>query len=108
MATATAPARLLPEVEKFLSESPLKSVIGGKDVASATGETMATRDPGTGEPIAEFAVLGAADVDRAVKAAADAFKKALKGDSGDDRTLPADGNTGDKVPKSEGSTTRQA
>ena len=75
MATATAPARLLPEVEKFLSESPLKSVIGGKDVASATGETMATRDPGTGEPIAEFAVLGAADVDRAVQAAADAFKR---------------------------------
>jgi aldehyde dehydrogenase (NAD+) len=75
MATATATARLLPEVEKFLSESPLKSVIGGKDVASSTGETMATRDPGTGEPIAEFAVLTAADVDRAVKAAADAFKR---------------------------------
>ena len=40
--------------------------------------------------------------------AVNSFKKALKGDSGDDRTLPADGNTGDKVPKSEDSTTRQA
>jgi acyl-CoA reductase-like NAD-dependent aldehyde dehydrogenase len=73
MATATA-ARLLPEVEKFLASSPLKGVVGGKDVAGSTGETMATRDPGTGEPIAEFCVLSADDVDKAVKAAAHAFK----------------------------------
>ncbi len=73
MATATAP-RLLPEVEKFLASSPLKGVVGGKDVAGSGGGTMATRDPGTGEPIAEFCVLGADDVDAAVKAAAHAFK----------------------------------
>jgi len=73
MATATAP-RLLPEVEKFLAGSPLKGVIGGKDVAAANGETMATRDPGTGETIAEFSVLGAAEVDAAVKAAQHAFR----------------------------------
>jgi aldehyde dehydrogenase (NAD+) len=73
MATATAP-RLLPEVEKFLAGSPLKGVIGGKDVAAANGETMATRDPGTGETIAEFCVLGAAEVDAAVKAAQHAFR----------------------------------
>jgi len=35
---------------------------------------MATRDPGTGETIAEFCVLDAADVDAAVKAANHAFK----------------------------------
>jgi hypothetical protein len=74
MATATAP-RLLPEVEKFLTGAPLTGVIGGKDVAAASGETMPTRDPGTGETIAEFSVLGAAEVDAAVKAAQTAFKK---------------------------------
>ena len=73
MATATAP-RLSPEVEKFLSGAPLKSVVGGKDVAGSSGATMATRDPGTGETIAEFCVLDAADVDAAVKAANHAFK----------------------------------
>jgi acyl-CoA reductase-like NAD-dependent aldehyde dehydrogenase len=74
MATVAAPARLLPEVEKFLAQSPLKGVVGGKDVAGSTGETMATRDPGTGETIAEFCVLSAGDVDKAVQAAAHAFK----------------------------------
>jgi aldehyde dehydrogenase (NAD+) len=73
MATATAP-RLLPEVEKFLAGAPLKGVVGGKDVAGSTGATMATRDPGTGDTIAEFCVLEAADVDAAVKAANHAFK----------------------------------
>ena len=76
MATATVAApRLLPEVEAFLRESPLPGVVGGRDVTGSTGETMATRDPGTGETIAEFCVLTAADVDRAVQAAADAFRR---------------------------------
>jgi acyl-CoA reductase-like NAD-dependent aldehyde dehydrogenase len=74
MASATSP-RLLPEVEKFLSISPLRGVIGGKDVAASGGETMPTRDPGTGETIAEFSVLGAAEVDAAVTAAQHAFQK---------------------------------
>ncbi len=74
MSTATQSTRLLPEVERFLSESPLRGVVGGKDVAASDGATMATRDPGTGEPIAEFAVLSAADVDRAVQVAAAAFR----------------------------------
>ena len=74
MATATSP-RLLPEVEKFLATAPLAGVVGGKDAVSSTGETMATLDPGSGEPIAEFHVLSAEDVDRAVKAAAHAFAK---------------------------------
>jgi acyl-CoA reductase-like NAD-dependent aldehyde dehydrogenase len=74
MSTATQSTRLLPEVERFLSESPLRGVVGGKDVAASDGATMATRDPGTGEPIAEFAVLSATDVDRAVQVAAAAFR----------------------------------
>ena len=73
MATITGPS-LLPEVETFLRMSPLKSVVGGKDVAGSAGETMQTLDPGTGEPLAEFCVLSAADVDRAVQAATQAFK----------------------------------
>ena len=75
MATAVAGPKLLPEVERFLSSAPLAGVVGGKDVAGSSGETMPTLDPGTGEPIAEFCVLSAADVDRAVKAAAEAFRK---------------------------------
>ena len=74
MATATSP-RLLPEVEKFLATAPLAGVVGGKDAVSSTGETMATLDPGSGAPIAEFHVLSADDVDRAVQAAAHAFAK---------------------------------
>ncbi|MEI6256426.1 MAG: aldehyde dehydrogenase family protein [Planctomycetota bacterium] len=70
----SATAALLPEVEKFLATQPLKSVVGGKDVAGSTGQTMATLDPGTGKPIAEFYALSAADVDKAVGAAAHAFK----------------------------------
>ena len=54
MATATAPSTdLLPEVKKFLATAPLKGVVGGKDVAGSDGKTMATLDPGSGEPIAE-------------------------------------------------------
>ncbi|MFM8892654.1 MAG: aldehyde dehydrogenase family protein [Planctomycetia bacterium] len=79
MATAAPPVRssvtLLPEVQRFLASAPLAGVVGGKDAVSSTGETMATLDPGSGDPIAEFHVLSAADVDRAVKAAADAFAK---------------------------------
>jgi len=75
MATAAPSATLLPEVEKFLASAPLGGVVGGKDVAGSTGETMATLDPGTGEPLAEFAVLTAEDVDKAVKAANHAFAK---------------------------------
>ena len=76
--TSPAPstaAPLPPEVERFLRTSPLPGVIGGRDTLSSTGETMITRDPGTGEPLAEFTALSAADVDRAVTAATEAFRK---------------------------------
>jgi len=72
---AVAASPLLPEVEKFLASAPLKGVVGGKDVAGSSGETMATLDPGSGEPIAEFCVLTPDDVDRAVHAAREAFRK---------------------------------
>ncbi|MDO7677575.1 MAG: aldehyde dehydrogenase family protein [Pirellulales bacterium] len=74
MAT-TASIKLLPEVAAFLSTSPLKGVVGGKDVASSTGETMKSIDPGSGEVLAEFHLLSPEDVDRAVSAAAHTFHK---------------------------------
>ena len=75
MVTIASAPTLLPAVEKFLGSSPLASVVGGKDVVGSTGQTMKTLDPGSGEPLAEFHVLSAEDVDRAVKAAAHAFAK---------------------------------
>ncbi|MEX2215977.1 MAG: aldehyde dehydrogenase family protein [Phycisphaeraceae bacterium] len=73
MTTATA-ASLLPEVESFLSQGPLKAWVGGKEFASSTGETFETHDPGSGEKLAEVHHLSKADVDAAVKAADAAFK----------------------------------
>src|ERR1700676_3175042 len=64
---------MLPEVAEFLRGSPLKGVIGGRDVAASDGETFMTLDPGTGEPIAEVAAMKALEVDLAVRAAAKAF-----------------------------------
>jgi aldehyde dehydrogenase (NAD+) len=74
MATIAAQRRL-PEVEAFLSRGPLPSVIGGRDVSGSSGRTMKTLDPGSGETLAEFHLLSAADVDAAVTAASAAFRK---------------------------------
>lgn len=61
-------------VTDFLSQSPLKAFIGGEWVPAADGTTFTTRDPGTGQPLAEVAAMGAKDVDRAVQAATKAFR----------------------------------
>jgi acyl-CoA reductase-like NAD-dependent aldehyde dehydrogenase len=74
MASTQSGSGLLPEVEAFLAGSPLTSLVGGRDLAGSTGQTMQTLDPGSGRPIAEFHLLSADDVDRAVQAAAHAFK----------------------------------
>jgi aldehyde dehydrogenase (NAD+) len=70
-----AAKKLLGEVKKFLSEKPVKMFIGGKWVAAADGGTFKTLDPGDGSPLAEVAEGKAEDVDRAVEAARDAFRK---------------------------------
>ena len=75
MATAVD-TQLLPEVEAFLSRSPLAGFVGGKAATSSSGQTFVTRDPGTGQAIAQVHALDAEDVDRAVDAAAQAFNKA--------------------------------
>lgn len=74
MATAAAGVSLLPEVESYLGSGPLAGVVGGKDVTGTSGETIPTRDPGTGEVLAEVHAFTAADVDAAVANANEAFR----------------------------------
>jgi len=66
---------LLPEVSEFLGASPLEGWIGGRGAAAATGETLVTCDPGSGEVLAEVAAMSTEDVDRAVAAADEAFAR---------------------------------
>src|SRR5579862_2464836 len=54
-----------------------KCFVGGEWVDAATGETMEVINPATGETIAEVPACGAADVDRAVEAAAKALPEWL-------------------------------
>jgi aldehyde dehydrogenase (NAD+) len=67
--------KLLPEVTKFLSGKPVRMFIGGEWVTAADGGTFETRDPGDGSVLATVAEGKPADVDRAVAAAREAFKK---------------------------------
>lgn len=64
------------DVTQFLARQPLGGVIGGVETPAGNGEVFTTRDPGTGEVLAEVSALQAEDVDRAVQAAADAFAHA--------------------------------
>src|SRR6266446_1460962 len=66
--------QILPEVSKFLSQ-PLNLFIDGKWTESLDGDTFETRDPGEGKPIATVAAGEKADIDRAVEAAHQAFRK---------------------------------
>jgi aldehyde dehydrogenase (NAD+) len=64
-----------PEVTKFLASQPLKMFIGGRWTDALSGTTFETRDPGDGKVIAKVAAGDAPDVEVAVKAARDAFRK---------------------------------
>lgn len=74
-AATTVKQAVLPEVQDFLSQSPLKSFIGGEWVGTASHATFTTVDPGSGEKLAEVYDLQKEDVDRAVRAAEKAFRK---------------------------------
>lgn len=63
------------DVNKFLSSQPHKLFIGGKWVEAASGKTFETRDPGEGKVIARVAAGDAKDIDRAVNATREAFRK---------------------------------
>ncbi|MFO1496876.1 MAG: aldehyde dehydrogenase family protein [Verrucomicrobiota bacterium] len=63
-----------PEVTQFLESRPLKMFIGGAWCPAAHDATFETRDPGTGQVLASVAAGSREDVDRAVKAAHEAFR----------------------------------
>jgi acyl-CoA reductase-like NAD-dependent aldehyde dehydrogenase len=74
----SAPAR------EFISQSH-RLLIGSERLDAADGRTFATVDPATGREIADVALGGAEDVDRAVKAARAAFAEGPWG------SMPASG-----------------
>ena len=63
------------EVTKFLSASSLKLFIAGQWTDATSGATLETRDPGTGKVLANVAAGDQVDIDRAVAAAQEAFRK---------------------------------
>jgi len=69
MATVTA-----TQGEKRAAVSATKLLINNQWVDSASGKTFPTVNPATGEVICQVAEADAADVDRAVRAARDAFE----------------------------------
>lgn len=64
---------ILPQTRAFL-DKPHKLLIDGQWVDGLAGETMETRDPGTGLTVARFAIGHENDADRAVAAARRAFE----------------------------------
>lgn len=63
---------ILPEVQAFLRE-PLQPYINGEFTQTQSGQTFATHDPSTGKVLAHLGRGMAADVDKAVRAAREAF-----------------------------------
>jgi phenylacetaldehyde dehydrogenase len=72
MVTAIPGVQLQGKVSDFLS-TPRKMLINGKWVDSASGKTFPTYDPSTGEVLAQIAEGDREDINRAVKAAREAF-----------------------------------
>lgn len=70
--TAVSEFPIRTQVRSFL-DRPKRLLIGGEWVDAASGRTFATEDPATGATLAEVAHGGAEDVDRAVRAARQAF-----------------------------------
>lgn len=64
-----------PAVAQFLSAQPLKMYVGGRWVEAQSGKTFETRDPGDGTVLARVTAGDVADVDAAVAAAHEAFRK---------------------------------
>ena len=73
MATDVQAAELSAAAREFVA-GPRRLLIGGEWVEPADGRSFETLDPATGEAICEVAQAGAEDVDRAVRAAREAFE----------------------------------
>jgi acyl-CoA reductase-like NAD-dependent aldehyde dehydrogenase len=74
MTTATALPDALSDAARSFAAGPHLLLIGGERPAAADGRTFETFDPATGRAFAEVAYSGAEDVDRAVRAAREAFE----------------------------------
>ena len=72
MVVAEREAKLTDETKAFLAE-PKQLFIGGQWVDAADGQTFASIDPATDTELAQVALAGPEDVERAVTAARDAF-----------------------------------
>jgi phenylacetaldehyde dehydrogenase len=72
MVTAMPGVQLQGKVSEFLSK-PRKMLINGKWVDAVSGKTFPTYDPSTGEVLAQVAEGDREDINRAVKAAREAF-----------------------------------
>jgi acyl-CoA reductase-like NAD-dependent aldehyde dehydrogenase len=76
MTESTAPeTHLQPATQQFLQSSPKQLYLGGEWVAASGNETFASVNPATGETLAEVALAGEADVDKAVQAARQALER---------------------------------
>ncbi|MGB2605780.1 MAG: aldehyde dehydrogenase family protein [Candidatus Sulfotelmatobacter sp.] len=73
MATTTEPIQLRHSVQEFLSQ-PRKLLIGGQWVGAQSGKNFETRNPATGEVLAQVAEGGPVEIDQAVAAARKAFE----------------------------------
>ncbi len=65
---------LSPDTQRFLAQSPLKLFIDGQWAPAASGQTYKSISPSDESMIAEMALAGPEDVDRAVAAARKAFE----------------------------------
>jgi acyl-CoA reductase-like NAD-dependent aldehyde dehydrogenase len=74
MTTAAALPDVLSDAARSFAAGPHRLVIGGERLEAADRRTFETFDPATGRPIAEVPYAGAEDVDRAVRAAREAFE----------------------------------
>src|ERR687886_732733 len=72
MTTASLPDVLSPAARSFAA-GPHRLLIGGERCDAADERSFETIDPSTGRPIAPVAYAGPEDVDRAVRAAREAF-----------------------------------
>jgi acyl-CoA reductase-like NAD-dependent aldehyde dehydrogenase len=72
--TAAADPQLQAGTRAFLDGGPKRLLIDGEWQPAISGETFTTLNPATGQPLAEVALAGTDDVDRAVQAARRAFE----------------------------------
>jgi acyl-CoA reductase-like NAD-dependent aldehyde dehydrogenase len=74
MSTAATLPEALSEPARAFAAGPHRLLIGGERPEAADGRSFETVDPSTGQTIASVAHAGAEDVDRAVRAAREAFE----------------------------------